>query len=107
MNNPLVSIIIPTYNRANLISETLDSIESDHPNWECIVVDDGSTDETENLLANYCATDKLFSILPPTPSNRPKAQNACRNYGFEQGSFRIDDDDVMLEDFKDKSYCIY
>ena len=51
MNNSLISIIIPTYNRAHLIIETLDSIVvQTYTNWECIVVDDGSTDQTADIL---------------------------------------------------------
>ena len=47
---PLVSIIIPTYNRAHLIGETLDSVLAQtYTHWECIVVDDGSTDGTRML----------------------------------------------------------
>ena len=39
----LISIIIPTYNRASLIGETLDSVKAQtYKNWECIIVDDGS-----------------------------------------------------------------
>ena len=53
-NQPLVSIIIPTYNRANLIGETLDSIISQtYKNWECIVVDDGSSDYTNEVMQAY------------------------------------------------------
>ena len=58
-NKPLVSIIIPTYNRANLIGETVESILAQtYQNWECIVVDDGSNDNTDVLLAEYVKKDK-------------------------------------------------
>lgn len=83
MNNPLISIIIPTYNRAHLIGETLDSVlAQNYQNWECIVVDVGSTDKTENLMIEYCAKDVRFQYHH-RPNNRQKGANACRNYGFE------------------------
>ena len=51
MNDPLVSIIIPTYNRAQLIGETLESvITQTDVNWEFIVVDDGSTYNQSEIL---------------------------------------------------------
>lgn len=99
MSNPLVSIIIPTYNRAHLIGETLDSVLAQtYTNWECIVVNDGSTDDTAKLLAAYCKKDERFQYHQ-RPTNRPKGANACRNYGFEvsKGEYVnwFDDDDVM------------
>ena len=103
MKTPLVSIIIPTYNRAHLIGETLDSVLAQtYTNWECIVVDDGSTDGTEKLLAAYCEKDSRFQYHH-RPNNRPKGANACRNYGFElsKGEYVnwFDDDDVMENKF--------
>lgn len=104
MNNPLVSIIIPTYNRAHLIGETLDSILAQtYTNWECIVVDDGSSDNTDKLMVTYCKKDKRFQYHYRT-EDRPKGANACRNYGFEMcaGDYLIflDSDDLL------ENYCI-
>ncbi|MEE8432064.1 MAG: glycosyltransferase family 2 protein, partial [Candidatus Desulfatibia sp.] len=49
--NRKVSVIIPTYNRAAMLKEAVDSVlAQDHPNFELIVVDDGSTDSTPKIL---------------------------------------------------------
>ncbi|RXG26915.1 glycosyltransferase family 2 protein [Leeuwenhoekiella marinoflava] len=101
---PLVSIIIPTYNRAHLIGETLDSVLAQtYTNWECIVVDDGSTDETDKVLAGYVEKDSRFQYHHrpnDRPNDRPKGANACRNYGFELSNGEyiqwFDSDDLMV-----------
>lgn len=103
MDSQLVSIIIPTFNRSHLLSDVLNSvIEQTHTHWECIIVDDGSTDDTLNILENYCNQDKRFRFYK-RPNNRPKGANACRNYGFEKskGNFVnwFDSDDIMKSDF--------
>ncbi|WP_298903220.1 glycosyltransferase family 2 protein [uncultured Psychroserpens sp.] len=95
----LVSIIIPTYNRAHLIEDTLNSIGSQsYVNWECIVVDDGSTDHTEQLLNTYIEKDRRFKFYK-RPETKPKGANACRNFGFEmsKGDYInwFDSDDIM------------
>ncbi|GGI58040.1 glycosyltransferase family 2 protein [Winogradskyella haliclonae] len=97
----LVSIIIPTYNRAHLITETLDSIKSQtHTYWECIIVDDNSTDNTKEVIENYSKNDARF-IYAKRPQHMPKGANACRNYGFQlsKGDFInwFDSDDIMHE----------
>jgi len=102
MDKMLVSIIIPTYNRANLISETLNSILSQtYQNWECLIIDDGSTDNTALIVQEYINKDSRFQYHI-RPNNRPKGANACRNYGFELsigGSIIwFDDDDLMHGD---------
>jgi glycosyltransferase involved in cell wall biosynthesis len=99
----LVSIIIPTFNRAHLIGETLDSISAQtYTNWECIIVDDGSTDNTKTLLQSYIHKDSRFHYIE-RPQNRIKGANVCRNIGFEQskGYFIqwFDSDDIMLPEF--------
>lgn len=99
MNLPLISIIIPTYNRAHLISETLDSILlQTYKNWECIIIDDGSTDDTDFLLDNYTKKDDRFQYYK-RPKERPKGPNSSRNFGFEisKGEYLkwFDSDDLM------------
>ena len=95
----VVSIIIPTYNRAHLIGETLDSvIAQTYDKWECIVVDDGSTDYTEELIELYCEKDSRIQYHH-RPKSRSKGANACRNYGADlsAGEFLmwLDDDDLL------------
>lgn len=102
MNSLLVSIIIPTYNRAHLIGETLDSIlMQTYTNWECIIVDDGSIDNTENVIENYVDRDSRFRFYH-RPKNLLGGGNAARNYGFQhsKGEFTnwFDSDDIMHKD---------
>lgn len=99
MKQFLVSIIIPTYNRAYLIGETLDSILSQtYAEWECIIVDDGSTDNTDEILSEYVNKNNRF-IYFKRPENKPKGANACRNIGLEKakGDYVVffDSDDLM------------
>lgn len=103
MNTPLISIIIPTYNRAHLIGETLDSIIiQTYSNLECIVVDDGSYDYTEELMEFYSQKDPRIQFHH-RPESRKKGANACRNYGFKisKGDYInwFDSDDLMTADF--------
>lgn len=98
----LISIIIPTYNRAEIIGQTLDSIiQQAYENWECIVIDDRSEDYTEELLEFYCEKDKRIQFHH-RPKGRKKGANACRNYGFElsRGNYVnwFDSDDIMHQD---------
>jgi glycosyltransferase involved in cell wall biosynthesis len=97
----IVSIIIPTFNRGHLISETLNSVlMQTYQNWECIIVDDGSTDNTEEVVKKFVEKDKRFQFYK-RPIQKNKGPNSCRNYGFNlsKGEYInwFDDDDLMVE----------
>lgn len=94
---PLVSIIIPTYNCVGLISETIISVlEQSVRDWELILVDDCSTDGTQELLSSYSKVDpriQFFSL-----SNNSGRPAVPRNFGLEiaRGEFIafLDADDI-------------
>ena len=82
-----------------MIQETLESIAAQsYIHFECIVVDDHSTDETVDVVSAFAKADSRFSILK-RPYDRPKGANACRNVAFENSNGVyikwFDSDDVM------------
>lgn len=98
MTKPQISIVMPTYNRADLISETLESILAQtFDSWECIIVDDNSNDNTIEIVAPFLM-DKRFKFTTK-PIGYSKGADASRNYGLElsQGEYVywFDSDDII------------
>ncbi len=94
MTNPLVSVIIPTYNRTQYICEAVDSVLAQtYRNIEVIVVDDGSTDNTEEILSQYDSKIKYVFQNNAGPS-------AARNNGIKQARGDLlaflDSDDIWF-----------
>ena len=95
----LISIIIPTFNRAHLIGDTLNSIlNQTYTSWECIIVDDGSIDNTQDVVNEFVKKDNRFQYHK-RPAYKSKGPNSCRNYGFEKSVGSLiqffDSDDLM------------
>jgi len=102
MSQPLVSVIIPTYNRAHIIIETLKSIQcQNYINWECIIVDDGSIDNSEKVINDFVKSDKRYKYFK-RPDVIKRGPSSCRNFGFAKSNGELitwfDDDDIMLEE---------
>ena len=73
---PLVSIIIPTYNYGALIGETLSSLQRQTlTDWECVVVDDGSTDDTAGVVARVAGRDPRVRYLRQENQRQSVAKN--------------------------------
>lgn len=95
----LVSILVPNYNKALYLRESLNSVLTQtYSNWECIIVDDHSTDESWKILVEYAQIDKRFKINR-RPEELPKGGNVCRNFALNhsQGDYILflDSDDVL------------
>ena len=83
-NNPLVSVIIPVYNKRKFIKETIDSVvNQSYQNFEIIVVDDGSIDNSMDIV-NSLSDSRLRFFSQPN-----SGVEGARNYGFSNsvGSF--------------------
>ena len=94
LKRPLVSVIIPTYNRDWVVKEAIDSVlEQDFNDYELIVVDDGSDDNTPAILKAY--GKKIIVLHQPN-----KGVSAARNHGLAAASGRLiaflDSDDLWL-----------
>jgi glycosyltransferase involved in cell wall biosynthesis len=107
MNSPIVSIIIPTYNYGKYIEETLDSIKSQTLiGWECIIIDDGSTDNTKQLVNQYIQNDKRFLYH----YKKNAGLSAARNSGIKLAKGKyiqfLDADDLIENQKLDKQINI-
>lgn len=101
---PLISLIVPLYNSEKYLSETIESvINQSYQNWELIIVDDHSTDNSYNLAENFTKKDKRIKLVK-RPSKYKKGANSCRNLGLNLAKGKyvifIDSDDILTP------YCI-
>lgn len=95
-----VSVVIPAYNAAATLAETLQSLrEQTFTNWEGIVVDDGSSDSTTDIAERHVSADSRFRLI----SQQRKGVSAARNAGIEVARFDwllfLDADDWILPDY--------
>ncbi|MGC3947716.1 MAG: glycosyltransferase family 2 protein [Chryseolinea sp.] len=96
-----VSIIVPVYNRADIVSETIESVlKQTFSNWQLILVDDGSTDNSWSVLQQFAQRDSRITCVE-RPKNLIKGANSCRNFGLTMASAPfvkwVDSDDILSE----------
>lgn len=97
--NALISVVVPVYNCATTISDTIKSVLSQtYSNWELICVDDGSTDDGESIINEFCKTDSRIHFIKRT--RQPKGGSVCRNIGAFSASgdylIFLDGDDLLV-----------
>jgi GT2 family glycosyltransferase len=94
-SNPLVSVVVPTYNRAHLIGRTIESVlGQSYRNVEVVVVDDGSTDHTREQLAKDYGKDERVRYFHKTNGGPASARNAGFSHARGEYVALLDSDDT-------------
>jgi glycosyltransferase involved in cell wall biosynthesis len=113
MNQPLVSVIVPTYNRSQLVLETLESIQKQtYPSLELLVIDDGSKDDTVAVVEQWINIHReRFMNVQLIANEQNKGKSGVVNQGFDlfTGGFVIvfDSDDLLLPDAIEKQIMYF
>lgn len=102
-DNGLVSVIMPSYNTAKYIAESIESvINQTYPYWELIIVDDCSTDDTDSVVANYLSDTRIRYLK----NEKNSGAAISRNYALREAKGKwiafLDSDDVWLPEKLEK-----
>ena len=96
MDLPIVSVIVPCYNQAEYIAECLDSvINQTYTNWECLVINDGSSDNSEELILPYTLSNLRIKLINQTNSGLSSARNTGLKEALGQFILPLDGDDKI------------
>ncbi len=103
----MISIIVPCYNIAEFLGETLDSVlAQSYTDWECIIIDDGSIDSTANIAEEYIRKDDRFKYI----HQKNKGLAGARNTGIKKSSGKyilpLDGDDLIAASYIEKAVKI-
>lgn len=100
MQENLVSVIVPCFNYAHFLGEALDSVFAQtYTNWECIIVSDGSPDNTEEVAMNYCKKDCRFKYFYKENGGHSSARNFAVRHSLGEYILPLDADDTISRDY--------
>ncbi|WZL88439.1 glycosyltransferase family A protein [Salinimicrobium sp. 3283s] len=104
MNDPLVSVVVPCFRQGQFLPEALQSVlDQTYHNWECIVVNDGSSDNTEQVAAAWLKKDKRFNYLYQENSGVSSARNTGIAHSKGEYILPLDADDRIAPEYIEKA----
>lgn len=103
-----VSVIVPCYNQAKYLPECLDSLlAQSFPDWECIIINDGSEDDTDEVIDRYCKIDERFKYI----RQNNQGVSAARNNGIKKSHgvyiLPLDGDDAISPTYIERAVAIF
>ena len=104
---PRVSVIVPCYKQAQYLPEALDSVLAQtYSHWECIIINDGSTDNTEEIAQQYCEKDKRIKYIYKENEGLSSARNTGIKNSVGVYILPLDADDKIANTYLEKSVKI-
>lgn len=98
--NPLISVIVPCYNQAQYLDECLQSVlDQTYQDWECIIVNDGSPDHTEQIAKKWVEKDSRFKYLYKENGGLSSARNAGIREAKGEWVLPLDADDKIGDQY--------
>lgn len=98
--SPKVTIIVPCYNQAEYLNESLQSVlDQIFIDWECIIVNDGSFDNTEEIALNWCRKDNRFIYFKKENGGLSAARNSGIQKAIGEFILPLDADDKISKDY--------
>lgn len=108
MANHVISIIVPCYNQAQYLDEALKSVlNQSFTNWECIIVNDGSTDNTEAISNKWIKKDSRFKYLFQNNVGLSSARNLGIKKAKSEFILPLDADDKIGENYLELAYKVF
>lgn len=105
MSDPKVSVIIPSYNHSQFILETLESVLSQtFKDFECIIIDDGSTDNTKDIVLDWIRIDERFRYYFQENAGLSSARNKGISLSIGQYILPLDSDDKISDNYLEKCF---
>ncbi len=99
-----VSVIVPCYKQAEYLSETLNSVLAQtYQNWECIIINDGSPDNTEEIAKGYVEKDSRFKYFWQENGGPSRARNVCISNSSGEYVLPLDADDLIAPTYLEKA----
>lgn len=105
---PTISVVIPCYNQAKYLPETLDSLlKQSFTNWEGIIVNDGSPDNTEEIAQSYLEKDTRFRYIVKVNGGLSSARNCGINSAKGEYILPLDSDDILEPTYLEKALSVF
>ena len=105
MNLNKVSVIVPCYNQYQFLDEALQSVlDQTYANWECIIINDGSPDNTEEVALKWCNKDQRFNYFKKENGGLCSARNFGITYANGEFILPLDADDRIAKNYLKKAF---